>query len=237
MSAAAFSWEEPTEIAAVESVDFAEPEEPSAALAIFSYPWGEQTDWGTPPACRPGSTANKGACEPDWICPSNFKRNSTTGWCDPVDSYVATYCGKDAHYDTQLGKCVENACKLPFVWSIAKQRCVHQLSGQPCCPGQDPSVPCLDIDFVWDDSGACVSRDLPHCKDIYGPLAFYDGTLGKCACPEGYERRESPAGCYPLEPPPAPPESSGFGTGLVVMLTVGVAAAVFLRWRATTGAA
>ncbi len=168
-----------------------------------------QLDWGVPPDCRPGSEVNNGRCEPTVFCPSGFQRNDKTGWCDPTRSTEyrcgapedgeKPLCGPDRFYDKSKGKCVPCPCSWSQGWVVhlSGGGCTFRKAGQPCCPGQALDAPCVS-DRVWNDKGECVSANLPHCEQLYGPLAKYDATTGQCTCPDGFRRDEESKTCVAI---------------------------------------
>lgn len=185
--------------------------------AALLPPWVDQTDWGTPPDCRPGSEAKDGICDPSLVCPRNFQRNSKTGWCDPTnraeygcepdEQGSKPFCGPDKHYDRTTGRCIDCPCALSKGFRVdGKGGCEFRLAGKPCCPGKPIDDPCVS-DMVWNAKGECISRALPHCPAIYGPLSTYDAKTGLCVCPDGYERDDPNHTCKKTgsggdQPPP-----------------------------------
>lgn len=181
-----------------------EVERPMLALvSTHEEPAFVLVEWGTPPDCRPGSTARGRECVPDVFCPTGFARNKRTGWCDPTNraEYFCNpdeekpFCGPDRYYDRSKGECVPCPCQLSKGFVVGPRGdCVFRRAGQPCCPGQDPTMPCVS-DRVWDEKGECIGREIPLCKTLFGPLAFYDPDLKECACPSGYVRDDGLKSC------------------------------------------
>jgi hypothetical protein len=198
-------------------------EEGSSTRFPGTDPTWEDSKWGTPPNCRPGSESEEGSCKPTFFCPSGFSRNSRTGWCDPDfaeehkcnEDVKKPFCGSDHYYKKSLGRCVPCPCELSKGFVVGPSGgCVFRDVGKPCCPNKPWGDPCYSVDHVWDKQGGCTPREMPHCK-LYGPLAKYDTVSGKCVCPEGYVRDEVKRACVPVDggggdkEQPLPPDVQG----------------------------